>query len=66
MGTHTVRVLDDDYEKAIELLEAERKKPSKTRMQELFKSSETNWLSNLLNLGIKVYKSNRKIGENDE
>ncbi len=66
MGTHTVRVLDDDYEKAIELLEAERKKPSKTRMQELIKSSETNWLSNLLNLGIKVYKSNRKIGENDE
>jgi hypothetical protein len=66
MGTHTVRVLDDDYEKAIELLEAERKKPSKTRMQELVKSSETNWLSNLLNLGIKVYKSNRKIGENDE
>lgn len=66
MGTHTVRVLDDDYEKAIELLEAERKKPSKTRMQEIVKSSETNWLSNLLNLGIKVYKSNRKIGENDE
>lgn len=58
MGTRTIRVIDEDYQEAIALLDKERGRLgiAKTSFQKQILSSETNWLSHLLEKGIGAYR----------
>ena len=57
-NTRTVRIRYDTYEEAVKLMD--REKDKKTPQAEVYTESETSWITYMVKLGMKRYKSNRK------
>lgn len=63
MPTKVTRIIQEDYNAAISLLESERERvgDNKTPYQKQILASETNWISHIVDKGIKAYVHDNKI-----